>query len=162
MVTVELSGAKEVATAPGYSLFEPVGTPRLSMLFAGRHHDGWLGGRGAISLWPRPGSNRLEGTFFIDLVAPRGSEGAPIRFHLSGGQNVEVRAPSHAALRLRLPVCSRGPWTTGFAAQVTGYVGDQAGERARASVQVPAVAGCLCGEPEQGPAPVPAADAQTI
>ena len=162
VVTVQLSGAKEVATAPGYSLFEPTGTPRLSMLFAGRHHDGWLGGRGAISLWPRLGSDRLEGTFFIDLVAPRGFEDAPIRFHLPDGQNVEVRAPSHAALRLRLPVCSRGPWTAGFSAQVTGYVGTRpVSLRGRVFKFLPWRGACAA-KPEHGPAPVPAAHAQTI
>jgi hypothetical protein len=161
-VTVRLSGAKKVATAPGYSLFEPTGTPRLSMLFAGRHHDGWLGGRGAISLWPRRGSDRLEGTFFIDLVAPRGSEGTPIRFHLPGGQNVEVRVPSHAALRVRLPVCSRGPWTAGFGAQVTGYVGTRpVSVRGRVFKFLPWRGACAA-KPEHGPAPVPASAAQTV
>jgi hypothetical protein len=162
VVTARLSGAKEIATAPGYSLFEPTGTPRLSMLFAGRHHDGWLGGRGAISLWPRMGSDRLEGTFFIDLVAPRGSEEAPIRFHLPGAQNVEVLVPSHAALRVRLPVCSRGPWTAGFAAQVTGYVGTRpVSVRGRVFKFLPWRGACAA-KPERGPAPVRASDAQTI
>lgn len=162
LVTVQLTGAKQVATAPGYSLFEPTGTPRLSMLFAGRHHDGWLGGQGAISLWPRMGSDRLEGTFFIDLVAPRGSEGAPIRFHLPGGQNVDVRVPSHAALRVRLPVCSRGPWTAGFGAQVTGYVGTRpVSVRGRMFKFLPWRGACAA-KPEHGPAPVPASAAQTV
>ncbi len=162
VVTVRLSGAKEVATAPGYSLFEPTGTPRLSMLFAGRHHDGWLGGQGAISLWPSTGNDRLEGTFFIDLVAPRGSEKAPIRFHLPDGQNVEVRVPSHAALRLRLPVCSRGPWTAGFSAPVTGYLGTRpVSVRGRVFKFLPWRGACAA-KPEQAPAPVRAADAQTI
>ena len=162
VVTVQLSGAKEIATAPGYSLFEPTGTPRLSMFFAGRHHDGWLGGEGAISLWPRGDTNRLEGTFFIDLVAPQGSEGAPIRFRLPDGQNVEVRVPSRAALRVRLPVCSRGPWTAAFGAQVTGYVGTRAvSVRGRAFEFLPWRGACA-GRPEHGPAPVRAAAAQTV
>jgi hypothetical protein len=164
LVTVQLSGAKRIATAPGYSLFEPTGTPRLSMLFAGRHHDGWLGGQGAISLWPRGDSNRLEGTFFIDLVAPRGSEGAPIRFRLPGGQEVVVRVPSHAALRVRLPVCSRGPWTAGFGARVTGYVGTRpVAVRGRVFRFLPWRGACAAAaRPEQGPAPVQAAAAQTV
>jgi hypothetical protein len=162
LVTVELSGAKRIATAPGYSLFEPTSTPRLSMLFAGRHHDGWLGGQGAISLWPQGDSNRLEGTFFIDLVAPRGSEGAPIRFRLPGGQDVQVRVPSHAALRVRLPVCSRGPWTAGFAGRVTGYVGTRpVSVRGRVFKFLPWQGACAAS-PEQGPAPVRAAAAQTV
>ena len=161
VVTVELSGARKVATAPGYSLFKPTGTPRLSMLFAGRHHDGWLGGEGAISLWPQAGANRIEGTFFIDLVAPRGSEGAPIRFHLPGGQNVEVHVPSHAALRVRLPVCSRGPWTAGFDGRVTGYLGTRpVSVRGRVFKFLPWKGACAA-QPEQGPAPVPPALAQT-
>ena len=130
------------------------------MLFAGRHHDGWLGGQGAISLWPRLGSDRLEGTFFIDLVAP----GAPRRsdpLPAPDGQNVEVRAPSHAALRLRLPVCSRGPWTAGFSAG-HGLRGTRpVSLRGRVFKFLPWRGACAA-KPEQGPAPVPAADAQTI
>ena len=150
VVTVRMSGAKEVATAPGYSLFEPTGTPRLSMLFAGRHHDGWLGGRGAISLWPASGSDRFEGRFFIDLVAPRGSErrsdplpasGRPER---RGACSVPRRASASAAgLLARALDC-------GLLCAGHGLRGDQAGEPARASVQVPAVAGCLCGQARAG------------
>ena len=108
--------------APGYSLFEPAGTPRLSMLFAGRHHDGWLGGQGAISLWPRLGSDRLEGTS-SSTWSRRGLRGRADPLPASGRPERRGACPSHAALRLLLPVCSRGPWTAGFSAQVTGYVG---------------------------------------
>jgi hypothetical protein len=125
VVTVRLTGARHVASAPGYHLYAPAGTPRLSLVFAGRHHDGWLGGQGSITLWPQPGRERVEGTFFVDLVAPPGTRRAPIGFRLPDGRKLEFRVPSDNALRVRLPVCSRGPWAVPFQAQVTGYVGSR-------------------------------------
>ena len=125
VVTVRLTGARHVASAPGYHLYAPAGTPRLSLVFAGRHHDGWLGGQGSVTLWPQPGRERLEGTFFVDLVAPPGSKGSPIEFRLPSGKEIEVRVPAQNALRLRLPVCSGGPWAAPFHARVTGYVGSR-------------------------------------
>lgn len=125
VVTVRLTGARRVATAPGYHLYAPAGTPRLSLVFAGRHHDGWLGGQGSVTLWPQPGRERLEGMFFVDLVAPPGSKDSPIELRLPNGREIEARVPSQGALRLRLPVCSRGPWAAPFRARVTGYVGSR-------------------------------------
>jgi hypothetical protein len=125
VVTVRLTGARHVASAPGYHLYAPTGTPRLSMVFAGRHHDGWLGGLGSITLWPQPGRERLEGTFFVDLVGPPGSKATPVEFRLPGVKRMEILVPSEVAVRVRLPVCSRGPWAAPFRARVTGYVGSR-------------------------------------
>jgi hypothetical protein len=122
-VTVRLNGAKHVASAPGFDLYRPEGTPRLSLLFSGRHHDGWLGEQATVSLWPAPGTKRLEGLFVIDLAAPTGSDGSEIHFRLPNGEDVNVLIPAGDALRLVLPVCARGPWTAVFRAGITGYVG---------------------------------------
>ncbi len=69
-VTTLFSGAVKVASAPGYSLYRPVGQPRLALFFLARYDDGWMGDKGTINLWPRPGSDRLEGTLVIDLESP--------------------------------------------------------------------------------------------
>jgi hypothetical protein len=124
VVTVRLTGARHVASAPGYHLYAPAGIPRLSLVFAGRHHDGWLGGQGSVTLWPRPGRERVAGMFFVDLLAPPGSEGTPIEFRLPEGA-FKLRVRSDAPIRVRLPVCSEGPAAIPFRAQITGYVGSR-------------------------------------
>jgi hypothetical protein len=123
VVTARLSGARHVGSAPGFHLYEPAGTPRLSALFVGRHHDGWLGGEGEVTLWPQPGRTRLEGSFVLNVAAPAGSEGSAIGFRLPSGDPLEMRVPAGETVRLRLPVCSQGPWTARFQARVTGNVG---------------------------------------
>jgi hypothetical protein len=123
LVTVRLSGARHVGSAPGFHLYEPTGIPRLSMLFVGRHHDGWLGAGGELTLWPQPGQARLAGTFVLDVSAPGGSDGSNVGFRLPTGDPVEVHVRAGETVRLRLPVCSHGPWTAGFQARVTGQVG---------------------------------------
>jgi hypothetical protein len=122
-VAMRLTGAREVGSAPGFSLFRPVGRPRLALLFFGRYYDGWLAGRGTINLWPRPGSDRLEGTLALDLEAPVQVGGTTVHFRLSGGSEVHVRVPFRSTTAVRLPVCSRGPWAVDFRAKVGGYVG---------------------------------------
>ena len=124
VVTARFRGMRHVASAPGYHLYAPAGIPRLALVFAGRHHDGWLGGQGSVTLWPRPGRERVSGMFYVDLIAPPGSEGAPIEFGLPDGP-FKLRVRSDAPIRVRLPVCSNGPAAIPFRAQVTGYVGSR-------------------------------------
>jgi hypothetical protein len=160
-VTMRLTGVEHVASAPGFHLYRPEGTTRLSLLFSGRHHDGWLGGQGAVSLWPLPGKRALEGTFLVELAAPAASEGSKVRFLLPTGQEVGVRVPPGEPLALRLPVCSRGPWTAAFQARITGYVGARpVSVRARMFRFVPGRGACA-ERPEQESALVRAASAQT-
>jgi hypothetical protein len=143
LVTVRLSGARHVGSAPGFHLYDAVGTPRLSMLFVGRHHDGWLGAEGALTLWPRPGQARLAGTFVLDVSAPGGSEGSNVGFQLPTGDPVEVHVPAAETVRLRLPVCSQGPWTARFQARVTGQVGARpVSVRSRGLALVPGAGAC--------------------
>ena len=99
VVTVQLSGAKEVATAPGYSLFEPTGTPRCRC--SRRRHTRLLGGRRdlALALWAAPWRDLL-----LDLVA-RGLRERADRFPFRR-PNVEcVFRPTPRWLRCRF--CSR-------------------------------------------------------
>jgi hypothetical protein len=148
VVTTQLRGARHVASAPGYHLYAPEGTPRVALVFAGRHHDGWLGGQGSVTLWPQPGRERLEGTLFVDLVGPRSSNGSPVGFRLPSGKLLEFRVPSGNTLRVRLPVCSRGPWAAPFRAQVTGYVGSRpVSVRGPAFRFVPWRGACAAGGP---------------
>lgn len=118
-----LTGATRAGQAPGFSLYRPVGRPRLSLLFTGRYYDGWLSSRGAVALWPRPGSDRVEGAFVLDLEAPAAAGVTTVRFVMPGGREQTVRVPAGRATSVTLPVCSRGPWAAGFRAPITGTVG---------------------------------------
>jgi hypothetical protein len=161
-VTVRLSGVRHVASAPGFHLYRPQGTPRLSLLFSGRHHDGWLGGQGAVSLWPLPGHDRLEGTFFVDLAAPAGSDGSEVQFRLPSGREIAVRVPPGKSLALRLPVCARGPWTAGFDAGITGYMGARPVSVRGRSFRFQAQRGVCAAKPGPESGPARGASAQTV
>ena len=102
-VTTVFSGARKVASAPGYSLYRPAGRPRLSLFFLARLDDGWMGDRGTINLWPRPGSNRLEGTLVIDLESPAPLGATKVHFRLPDGRVVNVRVPGNGSTTG--PVC---------------------------------------------------------
>jgi hypothetical protein len=141
--SVELTGARRVGAAPGYSLYRPAGQPRLSLLFGGRYYDGWLTSRGGIRLWPQPGSRRVAGLLVLELEAPANERGSTVRFLLPGGQRLNVQVPPRSAASLRLPVCSLGPWAASFLAPVTGYVGSRpVSVRSQAFRFVPSSSGC--------------------
>jgi hypothetical protein len=147
------SGVEKVASAPGYTLYRPVGRPRLALFFLARYEDGWMGDRGTINLWPRPGSNRLEGTLVLDLESPAGLRGATtVDFQLPGGRQVHVRVAAQGSTTVRLPVCSAGPWVTGVRSKVRGFVGERpVSVKAGVPRFVPGGSGCS-SEPEQQPA----------
>jgi hypothetical protein len=121
-VTMRLRGARKVGSAPGFWLYRPDGTPRVSLLFAGRYHDGWLSDGGIVRIWPRPGTERLAGTLVLSIRAPVGLDGSTVRFHVPGRRDVTVRVPRGGAT-VRFPVAARGPWTLGFRSRITGYIG---------------------------------------
>lgn len=159
-VTTLFSGTRKVASAPGYSLYRPVGRPRLSLFFLARYADGWMGDRGTINLWPRPGSDRLEGTLVLDLESPAPLGATTVNFHLPGGRLVHARVPSRGSTSVRLPVCSQGPWVTGVQSKMRGFVRDRpVSVKVGVPRFVPGRAGCSAA-PEQQPAP-PGAPGQT-
>jgi hypothetical protein len=152
-VTTQFSGAEKVATAPGYSLYRPVGRPRLSLYFLARYDDGWMGDRGTINLWPRPGSDRLEGTLVLDLESPAPLGATTVNFQLPGGRKVHVQVPGHGSTTVRLPVCSQGPWVTGFQSKLRGFVRERpVSVKADVPRFIPGRSGCTAA-PEQQPAP---------
>ena len=160
-VTTLFTGAEKVASAPGYSLYRPVGRPRLSLFFLARYDNGWLGDRGTINLWPRPGSDRIEGTLVIELESPAPLKATTVNFHLPGGRVVHARVPSHGSkTTVRLPVCSQGPWVTGVQSKMRGFVHDRpVSVKAGIPHFVPGSSGCSA-PPEQQPA-APGAPGQT-
>ena len=151
-VTTVFSGAEKVASAPGYTLYRPVGRPRLSLFFLARYDDGWMGDRGTINLWPRPGSDRLEGTLVVDLESPAPLGATTVNFHLPGGRVVHARIGAGGSTTVRLPVCSDGPWSTGVQSKMRGFVGQRpVSVKAGVPRFSPGPSGCSAA-PEQQPA----------
>ncbi len=158
-VTTRLSGARKVGSAPGFSLYAPAGRPRLSLLFSGRFYDGWLGGSGAVTLWPRPGRDRLEGTLVLGLDALTQSAGATVHFSLPGGRLVDVRVPAKSARIVRFPVCGGGAWTAQFRARITGYAGTRpVSVHAGVPRFVPGTGGCAAASKQEPAVPPSALD----
>jgi hypothetical protein len=159
-VTTRFSGAVKVASAPGYSLYRPVGQPRLSLFFLARYDDGWMGDKGTINLWPRPGSDRLEGTLVLDLESPAPLGATTVQFQLPDGRVVHARVPAHGSTTVRLPVCSQGPWATGVLSKLRGFLRERpVSVKAGVPRFVPGRSGCSAA-PQQRPAP-PVAAGQT-
>jgi len=157
-VTTVFSGVAKVASAPGYSLYRPVGRPRLSLYFLARYDDGWLGDRGTIDLWPRPGNDRLEGTLVFDLESPAPLGATTVRLQLPDGRAVHVRVPAHGSTTVRLPVCTHGPWVTGFHSKARGFLRERpVSVKAGVPRFVPGHSGCSAA-PAQKPAPPAPAD----
>ncbi len=151
-VTTVFSGAEKVASAPGYTLYRPVGRPRLALYFLARYDDGWMGDRGTINLWPRPGSDHLEGTLVLDLESPAPLGATTVNFHLPGGRLVHARVAAGGSTTVRLPVCSDGPWVTGFQSKMRGFVGERpVSVKAGVPRFLPGRSGCSA-LPEQQPA----------
>ena len=119
-----------------------------------------MGDKGTLDLWPRPGSDRLEGTLVLDLESPAPLGATTVQFHLPGGRVVHVRVPAHGSTTVRLPVCSQGPWATGVQSKLRGFLNDRPlSVKAGIPRFVPGRSGCTA-EPEQHPAP-PVSDGQT-
>ena len=150
-VTTRFSGVTKVASAPGYSLYRAVTRPRMSLFLLGRYDNGWLADRGTINLWPKPGSDRLRGTLLFDVESPPGLNAATLDLQLPGGRQVHVRVPEGGTTKVELPVCSTGPWATGFRSKIRAFVG-QSAVSVKASVPrfVPGATGCTA-EPRQTP-----------
>jgi hypothetical protein len=152
-VTTRFTGVEKVASAPGYTLYRAVARPRLSLFLLGRYDNGWLADRGTLNLWPKPGSDRLRGTLVFDVESPEGLNAATLDLQLPGGRQVQVRVPEGGTTRVELPVCSTGPWATGFRSKIRAFIGER-GVSVKATVPrfVPGSASCAA-EPRQTPLP---------
>jgi hypothetical protein len=119
---VQLTGARQVGTAPGFGLFRPEGTPRLSLLGSGLYDDGWLARGGVFRAWP-DSSGRTRGTLTLRLFLPSRTERTPMRFRWDGhSRTVEVKPG--AARIVRFSFDTSGIWELHFSTTQTGTLGD--------------------------------------
>jgi hypothetical protein len=123
--TIRLADARRVASSPSFTLWQPRGKARLSLLFAGRYSDGWLGGLGRLYLWPdRPGG-RIAQQVRLTLTAPAAGESMTMRFEPSGGATRVVQLLPGVPRTVELTACSRGPWAVSFTSSSRGFVGSR-------------------------------------
>ena len=113
-----------------------------------------MGDRGTINLWPRPGSNRLEGTLVLELESPAPLGATKVQFRLPDGRVVDVRVPGHGSTTVRLPVCSRGPWAMGFQSKMRGFLNERpVSVKAGIPRFVPGNSGCSAAPQQQAVPP---------
>ena len=131
-VTVQLRGAKRIASAAAFDLWRPDGTPRLSLFMGGRYHDSWLAPAGHVSVWPDE-SGRVHGVLRLELSLPTRSEPTRLRFKGPGVDRTVTVVPGER-LRVGLPVSSRKAWTVRFRAARPGYLANGRPVSVRAAV----------------------------
>jgi hypothetical protein len=117
-----LSGARVVGTAPGYRLYAPAGTPRLSLLGSGLYRDGWLARGGVFRVWPGAGG-RARGTLTLHLSLPPLTERTPMRFRWNGGSRL-VQVPANGSTTVSFPFDAKSVWELHFSTTQTGTLGD--------------------------------------
>lgn len=93
--------------------------PRLSLLENGRFHDGWLAGRGRLTIWP-DASGYVRGTLHFALTQPRSRHKVvTIRFGKDSYRIVPGRATA-----IEYTIDKRGPFTMTFSAKLGHWLPD--------------------------------------
>lgn len=113
--TLELRSFQLLGRAPTKTLVRPIGAPQLLLEMPGRYYDGRLAASGAVRIWPSRPEGLLEGRLELRLSLPSDAQQERVQV---GSTSVVVR-PGRT-VRVSLPVCSVGPWTTGFQTQAQG------------------------------------------
>ncbi len=122
--SVRLRGARRVASAPGHDLWVPAGRPRLELYAVGRAHDGWLGARGVVYLWPAVTGGRIAGRLMLTVRAPaEATRPFVLTFEGPAKHVTRVRVSPGARRAIRIPVCATGPAYVTFRSSVHGFIG---------------------------------------
>jgi hypothetical protein len=114
--TIVFRGAHELARSPYFRLWQTTGRARIAALMPGRYWDGLLQPSGSVTLWPSRPHARLAGWLELDLRAP--SYGA-LRLRLAGQF---FTAPPGAPRHIRVAVCTNGRWSAPFRAAARDVV----------------------------------------
>lgn len=126
---VELRDARRVAAGPTKALWQPRGDAQLSLLLVGRYYDGWMAAEGGVRIWPARSGAQLAGWLELELEAPAGAASS-MRLRLPDGGTFTGAAGRGRMALVRVPVCSRGPWTASFETDAIGLAhGGRGGPR---------------------------------
>jgi hypothetical protein len=102
----------------------------------------------------------LHGRLVFDVESPAPLKATTLDLQLPGGRKVHVAVPAGGSTRVDLPVCSNGPWATGFRSKIRAFIGERAvSVKAGVPRFVPGEAGCT--EPPKQTAPAPASPSTT-
>jgi hypothetical protein len=123
--TIRLADARRVASSPSFTLWSPRGDARLSLFFAGRYSDGWLGGLGRLYLWPDQPGGTIAARVRLTLTAPAAGETMTLRFRTARGVGRLVQLEPGSPRTVEFGVCSSGPWSLTFSSSSRGFVGNR-------------------------------------
>jgi hypothetical protein len=105
-----------------FDLFKPSGTPRVTMFASGYFYDGWLAGRGSITVWP-DASGRTTGALSLSLSMPPKTGTTELELSAPGySRTVTVKPGQHVPLVVQ--VSAKGPWTLKFSSPNAGFATD--------------------------------------
>ncbi len=120
---VQMTGARDVAAAPGFHLYRPTGTPRISLLGSGLYEDGWLARAGVFQIWPDT-TGRARGSLTLRLSLPRGTERTPMRFRFAGHART-VLVPAGGSRTVTFHFDTTKAWNLHFSTTKTGTLGNR-------------------------------------
>jgi hypothetical protein len=112
---IELRGARPVASGGRYRLWSRTATPRFAFRFSGFFHDGWLGPRGTISVWPARTGGRVGGLVTFTITAPAVDQPTRLRVAAPGRKLLELLLAPGSSRTIELPACARGQWHASLA-----------------------------------------------
>ena len=148
--TVRLRGARRIVSGPASTLWAPTGRLRLALYATGRYSDGWLSGRGSITVWPATKGAPVQGRLTMTLSVPADSKPVTIKFRLPGGRRTDVRVHPGVRPQIDLAACASGRWRATFRGQGLSFAGPRlVSVRATAPVFTPDPSAC----PDPQPAP---------
>jgi hypothetical protein len=120
--TFDFAGARLIGRSGSFELWRPAKELRVSLLAAGRYHDGWLAGGGSIFVWPDQ-SGRTEGTLRLELSLPPRAVADPVRLLGPGVDRTITLRPGESRL-LTFPVSVCGRWELRFATERPSFLPD--------------------------------------
>jgi hypothetical protein len=148
--SVQLRGARPVASTEGFALWRPEGRPRLALLLAGRYADGWLAPTGRVTVWPERSGEPVAGRLRIELTAPGAVRQMTFSFRGPRRRAVEAIVPGGETRVVTLIVCSTAPWRARIGADQAGFVGSRmVSGRASPPVFTPDATACTRPEPAE-------------
>lgn len=116
---VSLRNATAVATAPTKTLWRTNGAPQLELLVVGHYFSGLLAAEGGMRVWPAAPGGRIAAWLELELSS---ATSVDFEVELPGGRTLERTVSGSDPRLLRIPVCSRGVWTAGYASGSVGIV----------------------------------------